>query len=110
MASCKKDFLCTLNICVCRVVAKISSLRVYAISRKRNVQLGSSLGSIFLLFRIKVAGPHAHSYHGKIPGPWFLVTTLQLVQKLRFPGHPKLKIVRYQGPISTLSASKYFCF
>ena len=47
-------------------------------------QLGSSLGSMFLLFRIKVAGPHAHSYHGKISGPWFMVTTLHLVQNQDF--------------------------
>ena len=69
MASCKKDFLRTLNIYVCRVVAKISSSRVYAISRKRIVQLGSSLGSIFLLFRIEVAGAHSHSILGKSPAP-----------------------------------------
>ena len=29
----------------------------------------SSLGSVFLLFPMKVAGPHAHSNRGKSPPP-----------------------------------------
>ena len=39
-----------------RAVTKISSCRVYAISRRGIEQLGSSSGSIFLLFPMKVAG------------------------------------------------------
>ena len=31
------------------------------ISKRRTVQLGRSSGSFFLLFAMKVAGPHAHS-------------------------------------------------
>ena len=46
---------------VSRAVAKISSCRVYAINRTGIVQLGSSFGSIILLFPTKVAGDHAHS-------------------------------------------------
>ena len=53
-----------------RAVAKTSSCRVYANSRRRIiVQLGSSLGSVFLLFPIKVARAHAHSNQGKSPAP-----------------------------------------
>ena len=57
-------------------VAKISSCRVYAISRRGIVQLGSSFGSIFLLLPIKVAGAHPHIVAGKIPGNQLLVTAL----------------------------------
>ena len=52
-----------------RAVAKTSSCRVYAISRREIVQLGISLGSVFLLFPMKVAGAHAHSNWGKSPAP-----------------------------------------
>ena len=48
-----------------RVVAKISSCRVSAISRRGTEQQGSSFGSIFLLFPMKVAGAHANSSQGK---------------------------------------------
>ena len=41
------------------VVAKLPSCLVNAISRRRIVQLGSSFGSIILLFPIRVAGAHA---------------------------------------------------
>ena len=47
-----------------RAVAKISSCQVYAISRRGIVQLGSSFGSIFLLFPIRAAGNHPHSCQG----------------------------------------------
>ena len=33
------------------------------------VQLGTSLGSVFLLFPMKVAGAHAHGNRGKYPVP-----------------------------------------
>ena len=39
-----------------RAVANISSCWVYAISRRGIFQLGSSFGSIFVLFPVKVAG------------------------------------------------------
>ena len=54
-----------------RVVAKIPSCRVNAISRRGNVQLGSSLGSSILLFPIRVAGVHAYtcSIRGKSLAP-----------------------------------------
>ena len=39
-----------------RAVANISSCWVYAISRRGILQLGSSFGSIFILFPMKVAG------------------------------------------------------
>ena len=39
------------------------------ISVKGIVKLGSSLGSIFLLFPIRVARAHAHSSWGKSPAP-----------------------------------------
>ena len=52
-----------------RAVAKISSCRVYANSRRGIVQLGSYFASVFLLFPMKVAGGHAHSNQGKSPGP-----------------------------------------
>ena len=48
-------------------VAKISSCRVCAISRRGIVQLGSSLDSIFLLLPIKEAGAHPHIVAGKNP-------------------------------------------
>ena len=53
----------------CRAGGKTSSCRVYANSRRGIVQLGTSLGSIFLLFPMKVAGAHAHSSQGKSPAP-----------------------------------------
>ena len=49
-------------------VAKMSSCRVYAISRRGIGQLGSSFGSVFLLFPIKVAGAHPHIVAGE--NPW----------------------------------------
>ena len=52
-----------------RAVDKTSSCWVYANTRRGLVQLGSSLGSVFLLFSIKVAGAHAHSNRGKSPAP-----------------------------------------
>ena len=48
-----------------RAVVKISSCPVYVISRRGIVQLGSSFGSIFLLFPMRVVGAHAHSRRGK---------------------------------------------
>ena len=54
---------------IVRAVAKTSSCWVYANSRRGIVQIGSSLGSIILLFPIKVAGAHAHSNRGKSPVP-----------------------------------------
>ena len=42
-------------------ITKTSSCRVYANSRKEIVQLGSSLGSVFLLFPMKVAGKNPRS-------------------------------------------------
>ena len=58
------------SFCI-RVVAKIPSCRVNAISRRGNVQLGSSLGSSILLFPIRVAGAHAYtcSIRGKSLAP-----------------------------------------
>ena len=47
-----------------RAVAKISSCRVYAISRRGIVQLGSSFCSIFLLFPTRAARNHPHSCQG----------------------------------------------
>ena len=60
--------------CVClnsryRAVAKTSSCRVYANSRRGIVELGTSLVSVFLLFPMKVAGSHAHGNRGKYPVP-----------------------------------------
>ena len=52
-----------------RAVAKTSSCQVYVINRRGIVKLGSSLGSIFLLFPMKVTGAHAHSNRGKSPAP-----------------------------------------
>ena len=64
---------------ICRAVTKISSCRVYAVSRWGTEQPGSSFGLIFLLFPKKIAGGHAHSTQGKsLPDPWPLVTTLQI--------------------------------
>ena len=54
---------------VIRTVAKISSCWVYVISRRRIVQIGSSFGSIFLLFPMKVATSHTHSGRGKSTAP-----------------------------------------
>lgn len=52
------------SVWLSRAVAKISSCQVYVISR-----LGSSFGSIFLLFPMKVAEGHVHSCRGKSPTP-----------------------------------------
>ena len=52
-----------------RAVAKTSSCQVYVINSRGLVQLGSSLGSVFLLFPMKVARAHAHSNLGKSPAP-----------------------------------------
>ena len=46
-------------------MAKTSSCRIYANSRREILQLGSFLGSVFLLFPMKVAGAHAHSNREK---------------------------------------------
>ena len=44
---------------------------------KRGIeQFGSSSGSIFLLFSMKVAGPSAHSSRGKYTDPGFQPITL----------------------------------
>ena len=50
-----------------RAVTKISSCQVYVISRRGIVQLGSSFGSILLLFPMRKAGAHADSRQGKSP-------------------------------------------
>ena len=52
---------CALDIRWCRTVTKISSCWVYAISRRGIAQKGSSFGSVFLLFPMKVAGAPAYS-------------------------------------------------
>ena len=54
-----------------RAIANISSCRVYANSRRGIVKLGSTFGSIFLLFFffMKVAGAHVHSNQGKSLAP-----------------------------------------
>jgi len=69
-----------------RAVAKISSSWVYAFSRRGIAQQGSTFGSIFLLFSMKVARVHAHSSQGKSPTPGSFVTALMstvLYLKLR---------------------------
>ena len=52
-----------------RAVANVSSCRVYVIGRRGSVQEGSSSGSIFLFFPMKVAGVHAHSSQGNPQPP-----------------------------------------
>ena len=52
-------------------MAKISIIIEF--SRKGNCTVGSSFGSIFLLFSMKVAGAHAHSSQGKSPLPPALI-------------------------------------
>ena len=59
---------------ICRAVTKISTCRVYAVSRWGTEQPGSSFGVTFF-----IAGGHAYSTQGKSPpDPWPLVTTLQI--------------------------------
>ena len=53
-----------------QAVAKTLSCGVYANIRRGIVQLATSLGYVFLLFPMKVAGAHAHGNQGKylVPG------------------------------------------
>ena len=68
--------VCGFSFCI-RVVAKISGCRVNAISRRGIEQLGSSFGSIFLLFPRRVAGAHAHTCSSQgNTWPRLLVTAL----------------------------------
>ena len=52
-------------------VTKTSSCRVYAISWTGIVQQGSSFGSIFFLFTLRVARAHTHGSQEKSPAPGF---------------------------------------
>ena len=47
-----------------RAVANVLSYQVYVIGRRGTVQQGSSSGSIFLLFPMKVARVHARGSQG----------------------------------------------
>ena len=61
-----------------RVVTKISSCWVNTTSRRGIKRLGSSFGSIFLLFSNKSSRGPLSQQPGKIPGPRLLMTTLYL--------------------------------
>ena len=61
-----------------RVVTKISSCRVNTTSRRGIKRLGSSFGSIFLLFSNKSSRGPLSQQPGKIPGPRLLMTTLDI--------------------------------
>ena len=63
-------YSCT-GVCTFRAVAKLFKL---PISRRGTVELGSSFGSIFFLFHIRVAGDQPHSSCQ----PQLLVTALNL--------------------------------
>lgn len=53
------------------VTKKMLSCRVYAISGRGIVQQGSSFGSTFFLFTLRVARAHTHGSQGKSPATHF---------------------------------------
>ena len=86
------------STCYCVFPAGLSlkfqvARRVYTISRRGNVQQGSSFGSIFHFFLIKVGSPQAHSSQGKFPFPRPLETALFQCVCPVFPHMFKIQLV-----------------
>ena len=100
-----------------RTVTKISSCRVYAVSRWGTEQPGSSFGLILLLFLTKIEGGHAHrvSSQGKSPAPkpQWQPCCVAGVKRERGGGHlvrARAREAREEGDISLSLHTKNYPF